>query len=235
MSLDLLIAELRSADRSVLHLLGDPGAPARVAVLSGSFDPLTVGHEALARAASDRADLVVLLYAVRPLPKEGPVPPPLLPEKDRLRVVERFCRARPGMALGLCSRGLLADQVVATRDRWPQASISLVMGSDKVLQLLDPHWYEDRDAALFGLFREARVLYAVRAGEEGAVDAALDRPENVRWRDRFERIEVPPELASVSSRLIRERLRRGEDVSHLVPAEALEVVRREGSRIAGIG
>jgi nicotinic acid mononucleotide adenylyltransferase len=235
MSLDELISELRSADRSVLHLLSDPGAPAGVALLAGSFDPLTVGHEALARAASQPADLVILVYSVKPLSKEGPVPPPLLREAERLHVLERFCRARPGMAVGLASRGLLAEQLAAARDRFPQASISLVMGSDKVLQLLDPHWYEDREAVLSGLFREARVLYAVRAGEEGAVEVALDRAENTGWRDRFERVPVPPELASVSSRLVRERVRRGEDVGHLVPPEALRALRGEGSRPAGIG
>ena len=101
----------------------------------------------------------------------------------------------------------------------PGAELFLAMGSDKVLQLLDPKWYEDRERTLDGLFAEARVLYAARAGDQALVAEALAAPQNRRWRDRFERLEVAPEAAAVSSRMVRELIRKGSEVGHLVPPE----------------
>lgn len=223
-----LLEELRRAERPTLSLHPDPVGPGpeAVALLSGSFDPMTVAHAQLAEAARARAGLVVLVYSVRTLAKEGPAPPPLLPERDRLDVLMRFCRARDGIIMGLCSHGLLAEHVTAARERFPGSELFLVMGSDKVLQVLDPKWYEDRERVLRDLFGAAGVLYAVRAGDEGRVEEALARPENERWRGRFAALEVDPTAAAVSSRLVREELRQGRAVRHLVPAEAHHVLER---------
>src|SRR5439155_15160968 len=146
---------------------------------------------------------------------------------------QRFCAARPGHAVGVASHGPLSEQVEAAAERFPEAELFLVMGSDKALQVLDPKWYADRDSVLHGLFRRARVLYADRAGQEGAVGELLVRPENRGWRDRFERLDVNPDVASVSSRRVRQLLRRGEDVRSIVPPEAWEAIRAAHGR--GIG
>jgi nicotinamide-nucleotide adenylyltransferase len=194
--------------------------PGSVALLSGSFDPMTVAHAALAQEASQRVDLVLLLYSVQTLPKEGDAPPALLPELERIEILERFCSRSSRIAVGLSSHGLLAEQVAAAKAMFPDGQVWLVMGSDKVLQILDPKWYEDRDDVLGELFDRAGVLYADRSGEEGQVEAVIEAPGNVRWRDRFARLDIPPDVASISSRLVRDRLGAGDDVSRLVVPEA---------------
>jgi nicotinamide-nucleotide adenylyltransferase len=191
-----------------------------VALLSGSFDPMTVAHVALVQAALEKVDLVVLLYSVRTLPKEGDAPPPFLKELERIDVLERFCSRSSRTAVGLSSHGLLAEQVAATRATFSDADVWLIMGSDKVLQILDPKWYEDRDRVLAALFDTAGALYADRAGQEGQVEAAIQSPQNVQWRHRFARLDIPPEVASISSRSVRDRLAAGDDVSELVVPEA---------------
>jgi nicotinic acid mononucleotide adenylyltransferase len=216
---------LRSSPHPALEVVPDLGSPRAVALLAGSFDPLTVGHEALAREATTRAGTVVLVYSIRTLPKEGAGAPSLLGEEERLRVLERFCVRRPGHAIGLASHGLLAEQVEAATERFPAAELVLVMGSDKALQLLDPKWYQDREASLRSLFERARVLYAERSGQVGAVEAALARPANRGWRDRFELLSVPREIASISSRRVRKLVARGDDVRALVPFESWELLR----------
>jgi nicotinamide-nucleotide adenylyltransferase len=214
---------LRKVDLPTLVVEPDPhGKPESIGLLSGSFDPMTVAHAALAEAGSTRVGLMLLVYSVRTLPKEGNSPPSLLEERHRLQVLERYCRRRSRMAVGLCSHGLLADQVEAARTRFPGSALWLVMGSDKVLQLLDPRWYRHRDVALTRLFAEAGVMYAARTGEDEAVGEALNLPANRRWRDRFERLDVPGHVASVSSRRVRELLRSGQDASHLVVEEGGE-------------
>jgi nicotinamide-nucleotide adenylyltransferase len=221
---DRLDDVLLRAERPTLLVPASTADPSTVALLSGSFDPITIGHAALADAAADRADLVLLVYSIRTLPKARHGPAPLLSERDRLRVLEAFARNRERAVPALASHGLLAEQAEAARRRFPAAGVFLVMGSDKALQVLDPNWYADRDSVLTRMFAYARVLYANRSGEEGSVAEVLARAENVRWRSSFERLEVPPDVASVSSREVRERLYRGEDVGALVPPEVLPFV-----------
>ena len=70
MDLTSVLGELRSGDRPRLVLWPERhAAPASVALLAGSFDPVTNAHLELARAASEEVDLVVLTYSVRTLPK----------------------------------------------------------------------------------------------------------------------------------------------------------------------
>lgn len=232
MTLDPLLQELREAPEPVLRLRTELHGPEPrvVAVLSGSFDPLTIGHAALAEAALAHADLVLLVYSVRTIPKEERVPGPLFSEDERLAVLEAFCEARPQVEPALCSHGLMAEQVEATAARFPSSDLVLVVGSDKVRQLLDPSWYEDRESTLRSLFSRARVLFAVRSGEEGVVEGLLEQPWNSLWRDRFARLEVAPDVAAVSSRLIRERLAKGQDVSRLVPLESMALL--QGRRLS---
>jgi cytidyltransferase-like protein len=218
-----VLAELRSAERPRLVLWPDrEAAPASVALLAGSFDPVTNAHLELARAASREVDLVVLTYSVRTLPKEPGAAGPLLSEAERLRVLAAVCETRPGLAVGLCSHGLLGDQAAAAGERFPGARISVVLGSDKLVQLFDPRWYEDRDAALGELFRTAEVRYAVRAGEE--VDATLAAAASLGHAASIEPLDADPRVAAISSRAVRELARSARDVSGLVPEEALAAV-----------
>jgi nicotinamide-nucleotide adenylyltransferase len=215
-------AEVHSSKAPLLVVEPDPGPVERVALLPGSFDPITIAHAALAEAASSWADAIVLLYSVRTLAKEGEAPePPLLPEPERIRSLEAFSRLGSKTVAGLCSHGLLVDQVRAGEVRFPSADLRLVIGSDKLLQLLDPKWYEDRDAALGELFGRAAVMFAVREGDEEAVRAALADADNAGWKDRILALDVSPAVAAVSSRMVRSLIRQGSDVSHLVPESVL--------------
>jgi nicotinic acid mononucleotide adenylyltransferase len=230
MSLDSRVPEVRSAKRPLLVVEPDPDPVGRVALVPGSFDPITVAHAALAEAASAWADAIVLLYSVRTLAKEGEAPePPLLAESDRIQSLEAFSRSGPKTVAGLSSHGLLVDQVRAAVDRFPSAELRLVIGSDKLIQLLDRKWYEDRDEALDVLFGRAAVMFAVREGDEAAVRAALADPANARWKARVLALDVDPTVAAVSSRMVRSLLRQGEDVRHLVPS----IVARRFDKIPG--
>ncbi|MFL5797962.1 MAG: adenylyltransferase/cytidyltransferase family protein [Actinomycetota bacterium] len=221
------LRELGLAERPRLVLWPDdapaPAAPS-VALLAGSFDPVTVAHLALSEAAREHAALVVALYSARTLPKEPGTPPPLLDERERIETLAAACAGREGLAAGLCSHGLLADQVTAAAGRFPGADLFVVLGSDKLSQLLDPAWYEDRERALASLFSSATVLYATRRGEEELAARAVAEAVALGWGARIRRLDVPPDVASVAARDVRDRARRGDDVSALVPAEALGAV-----------
>ena len=210
-----------------------PGDPPVVGLVPGSFDPPTIAHEALARGlAGMGCGLVLLVWSVCTLPKEaapgGDPSPPLLDDHPRLECLAVLAGGRPGIGVALSSHGLIAEQVEAARRRFPGSRLVVGMGSDKVLQLLDSRWYGDRTAALDHLTGLATVVYAARSGEEEAVERALAAPGNARWRHAFTRMGLDPEVAAVSSRDIRRRLRAGEDVSALVPPEVLTFLGRSG-------
>ena len=195
------------------------GNPRSVGLVPGSFDPVTVAHAALAGALG--TEVTLLVYSPATLPKQrgpgGDPHPPLLDEEARLASLLAWSDAHPGTAVAVSSHGLLADQAAAAAAVFPRARLLFGVGSDKVLQLFDRRWYEDRDADLDRLFSRAEVVYAVRAGDEDRLQACLK--DNVRWSSRLRPLDLPPEVAGVSSRAVRDAVARGEDVTASVPPE----------------
>jgi nicotinic acid mononucleotide adenylyltransferase len=204
-----------------LEVLGDvPAAPGRVALVSGSFDPITAAHAALAEALMGRnSGLVLLVYSPKTMPKEAGAEPPILRPEDRLASVSAWCASKQGFLPAVCSHGLYVEQAEAAARTFPAAEIVLGLGADKVVQLFDPSWYPEGHAALDRLFERALVLYAPREGREGEVERIL--AGHRRWASRVKPIALPEDLRDVSSSEVRRRIRRGHDVSSLVPPEVL--------------
>jgi nicotinamide-nucleotide adenylyltransferase len=207
--------------RPRLEILGtSPPAVGSVGLVPGSFDPMTVAHAALAAALG--TDLTLLVWSPATLPKEagpgGDPSPPLLEPEDVLASLLAWCGPRPWARVTVCSHGLLADQVEAAAASFPRSRLVLGVGSDKVLQLLDPRWYEDRDAVLERLFDRAEVVAAARAGQ------TMEVVREARWSDSIRTVRLPAGLEAISSRAVREAVRRREDVSAAVPPEILPFV-----------
>ncbi|HJV04511.1 MAG TPA: hypothetical protein VJ868_04535 [Actinomycetota bacterium] len=218
--------------RSALEQAAGPGPPrlipltgpappvARVGLIPGSFDPMTVAHAALAGALLEEgADVVVLTYSPHTMPKEGAAgaEPPLLDEVGRVRALLAFAAPRDRVGVALSSHGLFADQAEAAAMVFPGTDLAFAVGSDKLAQLADPAWYEDRDAALERLFVRAEVRYAMRAGDVDRVRDALRSLDH--WAGRIRPLGVPEALAGISSSMVRRAVRAGVDVSDLVPPE----------------
>jgi nicotinamide-nucleotide adenylyltransferase len=227
-TIESALERMRAAEAPAMEpVTGWPRAsPRSVALLSGSFDPVTVGHVALAEASLATSDVAVFVYSVRTLPKDGTSAghAPLLPERDRVRALVRVCERDGRFAAAVCSRGLLTEQVEAASGAFPNAALSVIVGSDKLIQLFDPRWYADRDAAVSALLSRARVRYGVRAGDEEAVRALLAGTDARPWLDRLEPLDVPPDVAAVSSSRVRELIRSGADVTALVPVEVRPIL-----------
>lgn len=207
-------------------MLGSAAArPADVGLVPGSFDPMTVAHEALAEGLG--CALTLLVWSPATLPKEpgpgGGPGAPLLDPEARVASLLAYAKGRREVAVGLCSHGLYVDQAEAAAAAFPGAPLVFGVGSDKLRQLFDPRWYSDRDAALTRLFGLAEVAYAVRAGDEAAVADLVVRGD--RWRARLRALDLDPAVAGVSSRSVRRALERGEDITGLVPTPIAPFVR----------
>jgi nicotinic acid mononucleotide adenylyltransferase len=191
-----------------------------VALVSGSFDPMTVAHAALAEALMERGSgPVLLVYSPRTMPKEAGAEPPTLRPEERLASVSAWCASRPGFLPAVCSHGLYVEQAEAAARAFPTAEIVLGLGADKVVQLFDPSWYPEGHAALDRLFERAVILYAPREGRERDVEGIL--AGHRRWASRLRPIALAEDLRSVSSSDVRRRIRGGQDVGSSVPPEVL--------------
>lgn len=144
----------------------------------GSFDPPTIGHLAVARAALEhcRLDRLDLVLSEDPLGK-----PRASPLHERMARLEAAVAGIAGLSVRRSSSRLLVE-ICDGYD-------VLVVGADKWAQLLDPAWYGSEEARDEALSRLPRVVVAPRAG------AAV--PEGV------EILPVDPAVLAVSSSDVR--------------------------------
>ncbi len=196
-------------------LIPRDGQPA--GLLAGSFNPLTRAHAAIA-VAGHRAgcDPVVLSMAPVSLAKEGVERAHPL---DRLDWVCRWARRHSWAVVALASHPLLVDQAEALRERLgTRAQVALLLGSDKAAQLVEPHWYEDLDAALERLGQAASLLVAERAGYPPAeLPLAVTALRLPAWA---------PERSSTEA---RSAAAAGQPLDHLVPAAVAAAIRRSAA------
>ena len=182
-----------------------------LAVYPGSFDPPTVAHLAIARAALDHVDEVRFVISEVALGKAD-LPPGRAPAPARHDVLAALANGERGLSVALTTAGLVADIAQEA------GADAVVVGSDKWAQILDPSWYggstRARDAALRRL---PRVLLAPRDPTTGAGAGATDppRPDLVE----LVRLRIDPAHRTVSST----RARAGEH--HLIAP---------GARAAGL-
>jgi len=122
-----------------------------VAAYPGTFDPPTIAHLAVAKAAwracgVERVDLVL---SRDPIGKEAATP-----FERRLATVEAVAATRPWLAVAVTDAQLIAD-VAAGYD-------VVVVGADKWLQMLDPAYHPDEAAWRASMARLPRVAVARR-------------------------------------------------------------------------
>lgn len=157
----------------------------RIGVYPGTFDPPTVAHLAVARAARDQCRLhrVELVLSADPLGKP-----------DRAHTIEERAAAlravvddHDWLGLRVTTRRLLVEIAEEA------AAVALIMGADKWAQVCDPGWYgsvEDRDEVLARLPLVAvapRPPHLLPAAEPG----------------RFVRLDLDPAHHEVSSTAVR--------------------------------
>lgn len=208
-------------------LAGDCPRRSRLAVMSGSFNPPTRAHLGLALAALATGEFDRLLFAlaVRTINKEHVVGATL---EERCCMLEALVEQEPRFGVIAANRGLYLDQAIAVQAAFAPDDLAFVVGFDKIVQIVDPHYYTDPDLALQELFARARFFVAPR---DGAGPTELGRlfaqPESRAYADRV-RFLALSRLAeheqALSSTVARRLLAQGEDVSGAVPPAVLPLL-----------
>src|SRR5438552_17334905 len=173
----------------------------RLGVFGGTFDPVHVGHLAIANAALESVPLDRVLFVLArrsPLKERGPV----APEADRLRMLELAIAGEPRFSVARAE--LERDgpsERVDTLERLSGADdLYLILGSDAIADF--PRWKDPERIA-----RLATLVVAERPGAPERVgDAAIVRFDAPRL--------------DISSRELRARAARGLSLRYLVPEPA---------------
>jgi nicotinic acid mononucleotide adenylyltransferase len=221
----------RGASVRALLLTGDTQAHAahRIGLFAGSFNPLTNAHLAVACAArsSLRLDLVVWMLSSVTIDKER-VERASLP--DRLTQLSVYVATDACGAVALTNHGLYVDQAAALRQVVARgARLVILVGFDKIIQIFDPRYYENRNAALDELFALADLAVLPRSGVgERELWALLHRPENEPYAPHVSSVDLPPAFANDSSTDARELAALGDAgrarLRTLLPPEGMALV-----------
>ena len=186
----------------------------RIGVLGGTFDPPHLAHLVLAAAAraSLRLDRVLLVPAGEPWRKAGrKVSPP----EARLRLVEAAASALPWIEVSAIEverpgPSYAVETFEALAAAGPDAAWWFLLGEDALADL--PRWRDPR--RLIGLARFGLARRGAGGGVPPEAAAAYEALPGLR-----ERVDpVPMPRLAISASGLRERVRRGEPTSPLLPA-----------------
>jgi nicotinic acid mononucleotide adenylyltransferase len=177
----------------------------RVALLPAAWNPPTLAHLALADAAFDFADEVLLVL------------PRVFPHKEfehagfdvRLEWLQRIAACREGLGVGVTRGGLFLDMARALRTADSRVEqVYIVCGRDAAERFIG--WPYDGEPNAIEQLREFSLLVAPRGAPFIVPDA---------YRGSIHALHLDPKLQRISSTEIRERIGRGEPWAHLVPDE----------------
>lgn len=187
------------------------GIPFRLGILPGTFNPVTIAHLALARAALSFVDEVVFVL------------PRAFPHKlyagasftQRIEMLQNALRADSAFSIAASEGGLFLDIAAECRQAYPRTTrFTFLCGRDAAERIA--HWDYGDPAAFDTMLGQFDLLVAARAG---------DYEIPAQWRGAIERLELPGLFDHVSSTGIRERISLDEPWEHLVPPEVREQVR----------
>lgn len=189
-----------------------PGAPTRLAILPGTFNPVTVAHLALARAALGLVDEVVFV-----LPQAFPHKPYSGASFDqRIAMLREAAGTQDRFSVAASTGGLFLEIVRECRQAYGSGvALDLLCGRDAAERAMN--WDYGDPGTVARMPAEFHLLVAGRQG------AYRPPPE---WAGAVRHLELPEGFQPVSATKVRARIARGEPWEDLVPTAIRERVRR---------
>lgn len=212
------------------HVSPGSGTPrGNIVVFPGSFNPPTTAHIALLRQARKSVSCwgghwqIYAALSKQIVDKEAIERMTLL---DRTVLLERVLKNEvPNAGILLLNRGLYVEQAQGIHTAFPQVHrLFFLLGFDKIVQILDPRYYTDRDTALRELFHLAHLLVAPRetAGESD-LRRLLAQPENRPFAGFIHPLRLATKYLHVSSTLARQNQA---ETAAILPAEVRDFIAR---------
>lgn len=175
----------------------------KTGIFGGSFNPIHNGHIALARQILEKSDLEEIWFVVSP---QNPLKSAdsLADDETRLMLVKAALEGEVYLVASdyefkMPRPSYMYDTLTAMRADYPERQFTLLIGGDNWVRF--HHWYRWED-----ILRNFRIIIYPREGSYINKDSL---PNNVKI--------VDTQLYNISSTEIREKIRKGEDISRLVP------------------
>lgn len=211
---------ISSPEIVIVHQSSQPinEAGKKLGVFSGSFNPITVAHTKMIEDAYKQFELdeILLLLAKANVDKEvfG------LPLEGRILTLKGYAEDGNSMSIGLSSHGRYIDKVRALKDVYPEdTEFHFIVGYDTLVRIFDAKYYTDMNAELKVLFSQCRFIVANRDNVSiEKIKAYLNQPSLQSYRRYISYLILPDFYAEISSTDVRNRIERGETISHLVPS-----------------
>ena len=200
-----------------------------IVVMGGSFNPPTIAHHKLMKAAMDQLGADKGIYVPTParslrrkMRKAG-FPEEVLSEETRITLLKAMCEEDPRLDVEDVEmkhpKGWYTLETMRyVQEKYPKAEVFCLVGSDKLEIFANAHrMIEFTDS----------FCYGVVTRDEDDPDAILrENPEAWARRDRFRTIKVPDGVDGVSSTSIREWIRTGKgDVSDMLHPKVMELMK----------
>ena len=183
----------------------------KIGIYGGSFDPVHVGHvnAALNFMEELSLDKIIVIPAYQPPHKKGLA---MTPSEHRLNMCNLAFGKLEGFEVSdieiqRADEGYMADTVTQLREMYPDDELFLLIGGDMLLSF--QRWY-----AWHKITDEAVLAVAARNWED---DAALEAEAAVLRSYGAEVRIVPIDVKELSSTMVRETVRRADDISSMVP------------------
>jgi nicotinate-nucleotide adenylyltransferase len=187
------------------------GQPRALGVLPAAFNPPTLAHLALARAALAITDEVLFV-----LPREFPHKPyEGATFHQRLEMLLAATSAEPRFSIAASARGLFAEIAEECREAYgDNLRLLFICGRDAAERIVT--WDYGEPDAFRQMITRFELLVAPR-------DGCYQPPPDISHRVSY--LQPTEDITLISASKVRERLSRGEPWEHLVPPEIVPFVR----------
>lgn len=192
----------------------------RVIVFGGTFDPVHVGHLAIAEQSLERTGMDTVWFVPANVPplRAGAA----APAEARLAMLRAATAGHPGFAVldSELRRGgvsYTAETMRALRAVHPDADLVILIGADAARGIAAWHAGDE-------LLAHERFLIVNRAGTPPIDAAELQRIGFDPLRTTMLEVLSPP----VSASEVRRRVAAGEDITGMVPGAVAELISRQG-------
>lgn len=180
-----------------------------IGLFFGSFNPIHNGHVGIARYLLEKKLCAEVWFVVSPC-NPFKVDRFLLPETERFEIVKAAIKGIPGMKacdieFSMPKPSYTVDTLRVLFDRYPGQQFALIIGGDNVLDF--PKWKEHR-----WIEGHCDIFVYPRSG----IITSVEGFTNMTF------VDAP--LFPLSATEIRAMIRKGDDISSLVPSEALSLI-----------
>lgn len=218
--LDRLIEKLDPSGQPRIEITFAPyeTLPERLGVLSSSFNPITNAHLSMALNARSEFSLGGVMFLLTKVNVDKELFGATL--TDRILMLHLVARMFDRIWVGISSHGRFIDKVKAFRARYPHLHLFFIVGYDTLVRIFDPKYYEDPDREIEELFNEAEFI-AFNRGLKTVEDVIqfMEHPSRSKFADKVHAVEIPEDLAYISSTYARERIASGDLDSYSIPDE----------------